>query len=185
MSALPAMQLRVHSQRREHLPVDQTVGEHLVDLLVRASQRGPELPVVAAVVRRDRLDLVELQPVERARVPLHRLLAAMCFSQTDDGGRAEAVGLIGAFRRRARGGSAERRVAMVFLEWEDCRWWQWIAEISPTGAVLPETARVRSALDGDALPGGVGRWWSQARRSGERLTLAREPDPASSSGLVH
>jgi hypothetical protein len=179
------LRLKISSRPKEVLPVDLSVGEHLAELVVTASRKGRGLPGVGVVVRAGSLDLVELGEPMRAGLPLGGLLAGLSATRTERGGAVTAVGLIGGFKRRGRTDKEGRRVAMVFLEWPDCRWWHWVAELDAMGIVRPDTAQVRSAVEGDPLPGGLGRWWTQARLRRLRVALLVEAVPEAAPPQVH
>jgi hypothetical protein len=63
-------------------------------------------------------------------------------------------------------------VGVVFLEWADCRWWHWRAVLGADGRPLEGGETLWRAVDGDALPTGVGRWWSLGRLSGNVVQYA-------------
>lgn len=109
-------------------------------------------------------------------------------------------------------------VAVAFLEAPDCDWWLWQrflgvsdgsrAAGASEGAGVPDRAgsvddrapssglgadvagpeQVLAARRGDALPAGLGRWWSLGRRTGVRVTLTPTSAiavPAETSPHVH
>jgi hypothetical protein len=95
------------------------------------------------------------------------------------------VGVAGRFlvRRRDEPGAP---VALAFLEWPDCRWWHWRTLLDGEGRAVPDSDTIRRAIDGDPLPGGLGRWWSQSRRAGTVVRYGPVDPPATSaSPLVH
>jgi hypothetical protein len=162
-------QLRVRTVQRATLPADGDVASWLTVQLARAVEDGRLGPVAGVVVRESVVDLVDLAPVRAdGRVPW--LLAGMTSTRTDGGG-VEAVGLWGRMERHRRGGPSET-MAAVFLEWSDCRWWFWSARVDDEGLVESSIAE-RSALDGDPMPDGLGRWWTRARR--ERMSVRLQP----------
>ncbi len=176
------MRLRVRRlQRRPDTIDDDAEGLQLVTLVRRALQGGAA-PTVAVVIRAQGVDIVELAPLIRAGASLKRFLAALSRS-TAPGGPPEAVGVIG--RVRSRDSSSGPRVpeAMVFLEWSDCRWWHWRALLESDGLTLRDgTETVRSAVEGDRMPPGIGRWWSLGRRLGLKAQLT---PVAETSSVVH
>src|SRR5688572_11421317 len=103
---------------------DDGIGENLVGIVRHALGRGGA-PGAGVIVRPDRFDVVPLGPVIQAKMSPSWFLAGL--SRTPiNGGEVEAVGVIGTFRmRRRQDGTPGIPVAMVFLEWADCRWWQW------------------------------------------------------------
>ena len=172
---MPDVDLKIRSVRRAELPGDTPLGAHLVEKVRTASGRGAAPPAVV-VIRAEALDLLALQPLTTSGWAVHRFIAALTRSRTEDGGEVEAIGVMGRFLLRARGGGNPVPMVTVFLEWEDCRWWQWQALLDSDGLVRPDTETIRSAIDGDALPARLGRWWSYARRTGVRAQLRRKTD---------
>lgn len=147
---------------------DDQVGEALVGVLARAMDRGGA-PPVALGLRADRVDLFDLKPLVEQKVPLPHFITALTRNDF------RAVGLMGRFRRTTRtkkGAEPQVSMAMVFLEWEDCRWWQWHGLADDAGGLVDDTVTVRRAIDGDPMPAGLGRWWSRARMGGMRVQVA-------------
>jgi hypothetical protein len=162
-------QLQVRTVQRATLPGDGDVASWLTVQLARAVEDGRLGPVAGVVVRERVVDLVDLAPVRSdGRVPW--LLAGLTTTATD-GGAVEAVGLWGRMERRRPGGPPEA-MAAVFLEWSDCRWWFWSARMQEHGLDEDSIAE-RSALEGDPMPDGLGRWWTRARR--ERMSVRLQP----------
>lgn len=162
---------------------DDALGESLAGM-VREAVARKGAPTVATVARADRVDLIGLAPVVEGRLPVHGFLASLTRAEVDPGVLdPHAVGLMGTVRVRRPGDGVDGApVAVVFLEWPDCRWWHWRALIEPTtGALLDHTETIRRAIDGDPLPDGLGRWWSAGRRQPGRARLAK----ASDSPMVH
>lgn len=180
---MPTTRIRIGSLPRGEPRADHEEGLRLRDVLLDALSRGPA-PLVAVVLRRERVDLVETEPAAAIRLPLHHFLAGLARSETPTGGEVDAVGLMGVARV-----SDAARVALVFLEWPDCRWWSWRAAVEPSGrSVREDTAMVSAAVKGDRLPDGLGRWWSLARRARIRLGLRPAPPDelrVETSPLVH
>jgi hypothetical protein len=152
-------------------------GARLVAVVRRAIEaRGA--PTVAVVVRPEHVDLVQLRPVISARASLPRFLGALTQSESP-GGPVEAVGLMGTVRLGRPGAEGPRVPAgLVFLEWADCRWWHWQALLDAESAsVRTDTETIRSAVDGDPLPAGIGRWWSLGRRLRLRARFSQVEEP--------
>jgi hypothetical protein len=165
------LRLRVHTGARPDLRSDRDLGDHLVDTVRKAFPRAPS---AAVAVRPDRIEFIPLHPlIEQSRSPLH-FLAGL----TTTG--VEAVGLVGAFRYRPAREAPFSPIAMVFVEWTDCRWWQWRSLVADN-ALVPDTDTFGAAVDGDPKPGGLGGWWSFARRTG----LVLQHRPIGESPLVH
>lgn len=176
---------------------DDAEGEHLAAVVRGAVASGHAAPV-AVVVREARIELVELGPALRARVPVPMFVAGLTRSQPEGQSQPIAIGLAGrfSFRPASELGSAPRRppaphpppaqVALAFLEWSDNRWWHWRATVDGPTSLAPDSEVVRRAIDGDALPNGLGRWWSLARRTGATVRFG-PPAPRTEQGppLVH
>jgi hypothetical protein len=179
--------LRVHSVTRDTSALgDDQLGEALVEL-VRGALARRSAPTVATITRDDRIEVIALQSVVEHHVPLQGFIASLTradFEATTQDARA--VGLMGTVHLR-RPDAPAVPMAVVFLEWPDCRWWHWRALLDPsTGEPLPDTETVRRAVDGDALPDGLGRWWSLGRRQAGRVRITASPPPVvADSPLVH
>jgi hypothetical protein len=179
--------LRLRAQFFARLPAadDDAEGEHLV-ATVRAGVARRARGAAAVIVRSERTEFIDLGGVIAARAPVPLFLAGLTRSEPDGKGLPLAVGMFGQLRFRAPGG-AVAPVAIAFLEWPDCRWWHWRVVLDASGAPVPDTETIRRASDGDALPAGLGRWWSLGRRTG-RIVRYQEPGPAApieASSLVH
>lgn len=151
------------------------MGEGLVDVLRSGLARGGA-PPVAVVVRSEVVHLVGLRTDPPQPIAAGRLLAGLTRARFDDAEDAPvAVGLLGRFElRRRRDERVGVPMVQVFLEWGDCSWWHWRALLDADGALLDDSVTVRSAQLGDALPGGLGRWWSTGRRHRLQLQLRRQ-----------
>lgn len=185
---MPDTRIRIGSLPRGAPRSDQDEGLHLRDLLLDALSRGAA-PLVAVVLRQQRIDLIETDVAARTRIPLDQLLAGLTRSEAPEGGEVDAVGLMGVVRGSGAADPPVSRMALVFLEWADCRWWSWRAAIGPDGrSVLDDTSTIRCAERGDRLPDGLGRWWSLGRRARMRVRLRPTLDeglPLETSDLVH
>jgi hypothetical protein len=167
--------------RRSALPVDQSTAEYVVSRVRETLLSGRQVGASMLVQRSDTLDVVGVKKsVPGRRVVLPHLLAGLTSTWTPEGGRVEAIGVAGRFQLRRRGQSPVG-VALVFLEWEDCSWWHWQVLLDAEGQPVEGSDTVRAARDGDPLPGGLGRWWTRARRHGIRMSMRR----AESAPLTH
>jgi hypothetical protein len=170
------LQVRVQSLARRG-DDDDSLGEYLAALVTDAARRGGA-PAAAIVVGSGRVDIVPLAPIAQANVPVPAFLAGLTHSPFGDE-PPDAVGLIGTFRMRRKPGDPGVPVAMVFLEWTDCRWWQWRAllDVEAGRATLREdTETILRAVDGTPKPARLGGWWSLGRRRPVRLEWhRREP----------
>ncbi|MCB9685065.1 MAG: hypothetical protein H6738_07420 [Alphaproteobacteria bacterium] len=188
---MASLRIRVqHAPRPRSVDPDTTDDEHLgtwLSTLVRdAVEKGRAGPV-AIVVRGEHVDLVALHPGgEPPPMGTHGFLSGLTAS-TRDGDRAEAVGVVGRFvARRGPNDRAGSPVALVFLEWPDCRWWFWKMVLDAEGRPLPDGEQVTSAAAGDAMPAGLGRWWSTQRRTGVVVSFGeRVPDEIPVAPHVH
>lgn len=185
-------QLRLRIRMLARRPTDdEPEGEHLVALVLDALRKGGA-GAVAVVVRAERTELVELRGVVEAGVPVQLFLAGLTRSSPEGFGPPCAIGLAGRFIvRPGRPGGGEPGlsggpVALAFLEWPDCRWWQWRVVLDAQGRALPDTETRRRAVDGDGLTGGLGRWWSLGRRTGNTVQFGPvDNSSAQASSLVH
>ncbi len=164
---MPQLQIRIHTLSPSADPA--TEGERLRRLVQQAVARAAAAPA-AVVVRPGGTEIIELRPVAEAGLSLPLFLAGLTRSEREDAGAGAgpplAVGLIGQLRLRRPSGPAGGSVpvALAFLEWPDCSWWQWQVLLGGDRALLEETEMIRRAEDGDPLPAGLGRWWSLGRR---------------------
>jgi hypothetical protein len=145
-------------------------GPYLSKLLLGAAERGV-CPPVAVTVRGGRAELIGLEWLKKAKLTVPYFLASLSRSETAQG-QADAVGLMGIFNTIAS--TLDVPVAIVFLEWGDCRWWYWRALVDPeTGVIRADTITISCAEDGDPMPKKIGRWWSYGRRIKVRVGLKR------------
>lgn len=154
---------------------DDALGLWLVDALRGALAQG-QAPPAAVIARSDRVEFLLVEPAAQVGLELPDLLAGMSRSRAPDVDYPEAVGLIGVFRK----GEARDALpaALVFLEWPDCRWWSWSALLGVDGRLIPHSDERLRAVDGAALPGGLGGWWSLGRRARLDVRLGPAAHPA-------
>lgn len=116
-----------------------------------------------------------------AKIPMAGFMAGLSRSTSPDIGDPIAVGLMGRVNWRRQRKEVGIPVAMVFLEWSDCRWWQWrgLLDASLRG-IDEETNTVRRAAEGLAKPPHLGGWWSLGRRRGMQVRFEPQaaPEPA-------
>ncbi len=150
------------------------LGVALVELVQRAVQRGGA-PPAALVLRPERTELMTLQPVVGAGVPVQRFMAGLTRSTCREVSDVGAVALIGVMSTTPDGSVGPPvPLAVVFVEWPDCRWWFWRGVVDVENkTVKPGSEVVISAMDGDRMPDRLGRWWSLGRRLGLRVTMER------------
>ena len=156
---------------------DDALGEALVALVREAIHKG-RAPTVAAIPRPDQLDILQLHPLAQEGVPLQPLLAGLTRAQIHPPvGDPIALGIMGKVLWGPKG-TQRVPMALVFLEWQDCRWWMWRALLDPSDETIqPHTETTTQAIQGDPMPPGLGRWWSLGRRLPNRMTLSRATAP--------
>jgi hypothetical protein len=173
---MPEVRLNVQSLRRASAADDESLGRLLVSLVEGTVERSGAAPSVAVAVGRDRVDLVPLVPLVRERVDVRGFVAGLTRSELAGAGPIEAVGLMGSFEWRSRGQARGAPLALVFLEWTDCRWWHWRALFDAEHeGLVAGTGTVTSASDGCPKPDALGGWWSLGRRRNLKLKLERVP----------
>lgn len=155
------VQLKIRTLLPRQPEDDDAVGAQLVATVQRAVQRGAAPPVVLTV-RDERIDLFQTSDIDGVFMPVDVFLAGLSRSEAPGGG-LHCVGVMGTFTRRDRPGV---RQLMVFLEWEDCRWWLWRGLLDADGALIVDTESILRAVDGDTKPIRIGGWWSLGRRRG-------------------
>lgn len=164
---------------------DDACGERLARLVQEAIERGPGLSsAVAVAVRSERMELIDLRGILQAGVAVPLFLAGLSRSEPEGLGAPLAVGLAGRFQFRTRS-TPGQPVGLAFLEWPDCRWWQWSVMLDSSGQMLPDSDMRRRAIDGDPLPGGLGRWWTLGRRTRSVVRFGSSQGSSLSSPLVH
>ncbi|MCA9570968.1 MAG: hypothetical protein KC656_24175 [Myxococcales bacterium] len=143
---------------------DEELGQQLV-ALVRRGVPLKAAPTVAVIGRPERLDLVGLKEIADQGWSVGRFIAGLTRAETGpDVGSVRIIGLMGTVEITPKGGEGRVPMAIVFLEWPDCRWWQWKALVEPTTReILEDTETITRAVDGDPMPDGLGRWWSAGR----------------------
>jgi len=173
------LQLRVHSGPRDHarLPSDDdALGDALFEQVRSATARGLPRPAVLVLDAQQVRQFDAVPLLQRAPFDQGRLLAAVG-GQPD----AECAALAGGLTLRTGGGPA--RAIVVYLEWPDNRWWTAWQPLDGSGRPAGEGPRVRRAVDGAPRPGGLGGWFSRARREGLRLRLEPQTPPGHQGGL--
>ena len=181
------LQLRVGSSfRDQRQTTDDELGQYLVGRVKEALERG-SAPPSALLVRPERLDCLGLAPVVQAGMNVGRFVSTLTRSRTvEPTGEVLAVGVLGTVQTRPPGGGEQVPMVVVFLEWPDCRWWQWKALLGPSGELLGATQTLNRAVDGDAMPHGLGRWWSTGRKLPGEVRFDRWPGrPAPTADHVH
>lgn len=168
------LQVQVHTLHRAlGTDDDERIGAELIALVHRALARGGA-PASAVAIRPDRIDIVPMGPLIAAKSPPAMFLAGLTRVGLDDPRGALAVGVMGRFLLKRHPSDSGVPLAMVFLEWTDCRWWQWRALLAPPGEIQDETETILRAVDGVPKPPHLGGWWSLARRSQVEFRFERQ-----------
>lgn len=172
---MSAIALKVQSIRRADEPMAWEAEGRGLAQVVRRGLEGRGAPLVGVAVRDKHVDLIDLGPVREAGVSLHRFLAGLCAKGESRGAPPEAVGVLGVLP-----GAGARGHVVVFVEWSDGSWWQWIGRLHEDGrSVVEDSEQVRSAVTGHSLPEGLGGWWARGRglRGGRSEGEAGASDP--------
>ncbi len=146
---------------------DGALGEAIFRLLRSALDKGLPRPAMF-VFFADQVDRFELAPVmHQSRAARDRMLGAIAGQR-----EVECVALLGILQIKRPREGIHVRGAVVFVEWPDNRWWTAWLPLDGAGKPARDEAEVRSAVEGFPRPGGVGGWFSLARRTGLRLHMA-------------
>lgn len=167
-----ALRLSVRTGPREpRFPHDDdALGLVVWGMVADAVGRRAAPPAVFLFTERE-AHLVDLRPVVKDRAQAHRRIAGFAGMEG-----VEALGLVGVLVRRKRG-MPTWRYAVAFLEWPDGRWWLGHRRVMEDGTFSPLfDVEVQRAVDGAALPGGLGGWFRRARIEGLRATMWAEGD---------
>ena len=110
-----------------------------------------------------------IEDVERL-LSLHNRVTIRAGSDEDENGPVDRLKA----RRREEPNAPGVPMAICFIEWPDNRWWFFKALVDPENAQIREdTAVILRAVEGDPMPGRLGRWWALGRRAGMHLHLNR------------
>ena len=145
---------------------EDALGRALYGRLEEAIGNG-QLPRPAVLALMEtQITQYDILPLLQSGADVHRFVAAVA-------GQAgvEAVVSVGLVRVGARRGQAQNSplAAMCFVEWPDSRWWGALRLLQDKQFRPDWPAVFRCAADGDPRPGGVGAWFSRARRENLRL----------------
>lgn len=173
MSAGSLLRIRSSARDPERFPaVDEALGQSLFTMLAGALLRGLPRPVLL-LVREGQVDQVDaLEILRRPRPDAHHLLSALCGQEG-----VECAALVGVLSLRT-GQRTASRAAVVFIEWPDNRWWTAWQAMDEARVLIGEGPVVRAAVDGWPKPGGVGGWFSTARRLDLRIRLSKVDEDA-------
>ncbi|MEN0063241.1 MAG: hypothetical protein AAGA48_13890 [Myxococcota bacterium] len=160
-------------------------GETLLPI-VRGLAAPERVAWVAVVVRAQRIELIDPRPFAKAGPDVMRFMAGLTRSHPANAGPALAVGIAGTLQLNLQTRNTKSRatpIALAFLEAPDCDWWMWqrfLGMDEEEESEAPE--QILTARRGDALPNGLGRWWSLGRRA--RLKVQFEPQTPTSE-MIH
>ena len=146
---------------------DEGLGKSVFKLVEAALAKGMPRPALF-VFYSGQVDRFDLEPLMRQpRQVRDRMIAAIA-GQSE----VECVALVGVLQINRRKGQQGVRGAVTFIEWPDNRWWTCWLPLDASGSPVPQAQVERSAVDGFPRPGGVGGWFSLARRTGIRLHVS-------------
>jgi hypothetical protein len=154
---------------------DEELGISLFGMLAAGLERG--LPGPALLCLRDgEVQQFSLAPVLRL-APAHRerLVAAMA---------GQPGALCGAYVGPITVQPAQRRLALVYLEWPDNRWWLAQQPLDEGHRLVGEAPELLRAVDGAPKPQGIGGWYARCRRENLSLVL-RQDQPVEPPQVVH
>jgi len=124
----------------------------------------------------------DIAPILKAGGDAHRFISAVAGQPG-----IEAVAMVGLvnLRRNSRNKDAAVLGAMCFVEWgADSRWYSALRPVQDGLFRAEWPVALRSAVEGDPRPGGVGGWFSRARRQSLRLKASFD-GPQAGLNQVH
>lgn len=155
------------------------MGRALAERLATRMLRGPVRPA-AVILRADSVHILDLVPLLQSGRDVRRLVAGLA-----GGAGVEALALVGPMTRRFKGQPVER-LAGVFVEWSDGRWWASFRPVDEHGRpIATDTDDVSRAVDGAARPHGLGGWFSLARFHDLRAELSGPEERPAPSEVVN
>jgi hypothetical protein len=159
----------------ERYPLDDdALGRALLGRVEVVLAKGIPRPTVLAFTA-DQVWWYDLGPAVKMKADIHRLIAAIAGQDEID-----CVAVVGVLKVRVSRGK-HFPGAVAFLEWPDGRWWSSMQPLRSVGQrklePVPQAEVIeRNAVDGWPRPGGLGGWWSRARREGLKLRVQRTGD---------
>ena len=145
---------------------DEALGRAVHRVVEEALEKGVPRPTLFVFFsgQLDRFDLVPL--MKQPRATRDRMIAAIAGQR-----EVECVALIGVLQVTRAGRTSIGKGAVAYLEWPDNRWWTAWMPLDAEGKPARDRVEERSAVEGYPRPGGVGGWFSLARRAGLRLHM--------------
>ena len=142
------------------------LGQSMFELVKGALEKGLPRPALF-VLFPEQIDRFDLAPLmAKPRPERDRMIGAIA-GQSD----VECVALLGVLQVKRPQQGLTARGAVTFIEWPDNRWWTaWLPLGEDAQPTTPQP-EIRSAVEGFPRPGGVGGWFSLARRTGLRLHM--------------
>ena len=179
----PELRIQIRSAPRDfdkYPSDDDALGKELSTMVAGALARGLPRPAVL-VVRSSQIDWLDAVPILSLDPPNRQRMMAAIAGQED----VECMALMGTFKLRRRRQNqrepTQQRALLCFIEWPDCRWWSSSRLLGEHAHPIAGDALIRAAVDGWPRPGGVGGWFSMARRLGVKLQMVRAEPPV----MVH
>lgn len=160
---------------------EDALGRALYTRLEQAINKG-QLPRPAVLALMEtQITQYDILPLVQSGADVHRFVSAIAGQVGIEA--VVSVGLVRVGPRRGRS-RASPLAAMCFVEWPDSRWWGALRLLQNKQFREDWPVVYRCAVDGDPRPGGVGAWFSRARR--EKLRFNAQLDsPQGGLNLVH
>jgi hypothetical protein len=150
---------------------DDALGESLARMVLRSVSKGVP-PPSALVLKPDQVEIIDLRPILKARLSVHRFIAAAAGQPGVD-----AVALLAVLDLEDSGRPLGRS-GTAFVEWPDNRWWHGYHLLGQSFRPVDDMPLVvRRAQDGAPRPRGFGGWFSRARFQRLSLRLERVVPP--------
>ncbi len=158
---------------------DDALGSSLMGLVEGViTDRGALPRPVVLALRPEQIEQYELKDLLGGGADVHRFISAVAGQPG-----VEAVALLGVVGVRFGRGGVPTPAAVSFVEWPDCRWWSAVRPLEDRSLRSDWPAIQRAAVDGYPRPGGMGAWFSRARRERLQLRVASRSQPG--LGMVH
>lgn len=164
----------------ERFPLeDDALGASLMAMVEGVITDKGALPRPAVLaLRPEQIEQYDLKALLESEADIHRFVSAVAGQPGVD-----AVALLGVVGVRFGRARARTPAAVVFLEWPDCRWWSAVRPLEDRALRDDWPAIQRSAVEGYPRPGGMGAWFSRARRERLQLRMGTRSQPG--LGMVH
>jgi hypothetical protein len=158
---------------------DDDLGRSLLALVEGAIEEQGKLPRPSLLAfRPEQVEQYDLRPVVKSDADVHRFISAVAGQPG-----IEAVSLLGVLGVRFGRAPMPTPAVVAFVEWPDCRWWSAVRPLEERALREDWPALLRSAVEGYPRPGGMGGWFSRARREQLQLRVGSSAQPG--LGMVH